>query len=244
MDGFIQGVVRATVETFTIPEPILEIGSYIVAGQERLGIRDYFPQERYVGIDRRLGPGVDAVENVEQLPRDDASVGTILALNLFEHVPHFWRGFEEIQRVLRPDGLAMVSCPFFLHIHAYPNDYWRFTPDGLRLLLDRMPQKIVGYNGPRRRPLNVWALAAGPEYPRITDAQHDRFYACVKQHARMPMPWSKRLRYGVGRILFGSRPFAPLLEANHFDTHLYDEMEPDLRSSPGGRRGSRSCASR
>ena len=44
MNHFLHGVVRALSETFTLPGPILEIGSYQVAGQESIGnLRELFP---------------------------------------------------------------------------------------------------------------------------------------------------------------------------------------------------------
>ena len=117
MNDFIHGVARAAAETFEFPGPILEVGSYRVPGQEQIAnLRGLFPGKRYVGIDMRDGLGVDSVENVEQLPRADASVGSVIALNVFEHVQRFWRGFAEVQRVLRPDGLLLVSCPFHFQI--------------------------------------------------------------------------------------------------------------------------------
>src|SRR5205085_2657058 len=76
-----------------------------------------------------------------------------------EHVPRFWRGFQEVHRVLRPDGALLVCCPFYFHIHSYPSDYWRFTPEALQLLLADYPSRLLGWHGPPRRPLNVWALA-------------------------------------------------------------------------------------
>jgi SAM-dependent methyltransferase len=163
---------------------------------------------------------VDSVEDVETLPRADASVGSVIALNVFEHVQHFWRGFAEVQRVLRPDGLLLVSCPFHFHIHAYPNDYWRFTPESLRLLLDTLPSKIIGYHGPAKRPLSVWAVAAGPQHPRIDERRHARFRELVRRYARQRLRWVKRLRYHVGRLICGARPFAPLLDAEIFDTQV------------------------
>jgi SAM-dependent methyltransferase len=223
MDAFVAGVVRAISETFHVPEPILEVGSQIVAGQEHLAVRRLFPEKQYVGIDLHPGRGVDSVENIENLDRDDGSVGTVLALNLFEHVERFWLGFKEIERVLRPDGLVVVSCPFHIHIHGYPNDYWRFTPEAFGLLLSAFPNRIIGYNGPKRRPLNVWGVAAGCEYPRITDDQHRQFCSRIEQYARCPLPWRNRLRYRLGQLLCGSRPFSTLLQANHFDTQRFDE---------------------
>src|SRR6266851_8578802 len=145
MNPFIRGMVRAVAETFSLPGPILEVGSYQVQGQSHLSdLRSLFPWREYTGTDCRPGPGVDRVANVEALPFADASFGTVLALETFEHVAHFWRGFEEIHRVLRPDGVLLVSSPFYFHIHAYPHDYWRFTPDAFKLLLAEYPSKIIG----------------------------------------------------------------------------------------------------
>ena len=226
MNDFIHGVMRAAVETFDFPEPILEVGSYQVDGQEHMGnLRGLFPGKRYTGIDIRRGPGVDRVEDVESLPRVDASVGSVIALNVFEHVQHFWRGFEEVQRVLRPDGLLIVSCPFHFHIHAYPSDYWRFTPEAVRLLLDRLPSKIIGYHGPCKRPLSVWALAVGPAYPQITESQHGCFQQLIRQYARQPVRWQKSLRYRLGRLICGTGPFAPFLHAEKFETQLIVDRE-------------------
>src|SRR5437899_3556001 len=121
MNQFINGLARAVAETLDCPEPVLEVGSYQVAGQEELAeLRSLFPGKPYLGVDMRPGPGVDCVADVEALPQRSASMGTVIALNTFEHVPHFWKGFAEVQRVLRPDGLFLVSCPFYFHIHSYP----------------------------------------------------------------------------------------------------------------------------
>src|SRR4051812_1313859 len=103
MNHFLHGMVRAVTQVFDLPAPVLEIGSYQVAGQETIAdLRSYFPGHSYLGVDMRPGPGVDCVASVESLPFADASFGTVLALSTFEHVRRFWRGFEEIHRVLRP----------------------------------------------------------------------------------------------------------------------------------------------
>ena len=165
MNHFLHGVVRAFAESFTLPEPILEVGAYQVAGQETLGnLRGLFPGRDYTGLDMRPGPGVDCVANVEKLPQPDGSVGTVIACNTFEHVRRFWRGFDEIHRVLRPDGVFLVSCPFYFRIHQYPQDYWRFTPAALETLLEEYPSKILGWHGPKQRPAHVWALACREDH--------------------------------------------------------------------------------
>jgi SAM-dependent methyltransferase len=221
MDPFEAGMARATFETFPCPEPILEVGSYQVDGQEQVAnLRRFLPGRCFVGTDLRHGPGVDAVANVESLPYRNHSFGTVIALNLFEHVPRFWLGFQEAQRVLRTDGLLIISCPFYFRIHSFPSDYWRFTPEAFRLMLEKMPSKIIGYHGPTKRPLNVWAVAAAPDYPVITEEQHVKFRERIRLYARQPLSWDKRVRYRMGQLICGRRPFSIFFEAENFDTML------------------------
>jgi SAM-dependent methyltransferase len=205
-------------ETFDLPGPILEIGSYQVEGQEAIAnLRSLFPDKEYIGLDLRPGPGVDVVGDAESLPQADGSVGTVIAMNTFEHVPRFWRAFEETYRVLRPDGALLVSCPFYFHIHAYPSDYWRFTPEGLDVLLEGFPHRLLGWHGPRTRPANVWALAFREQHPGFADGQVQRYAQLLRRYARQPLGWRRGLRYQVGRFLCGRRPFAPYLDRERWE---------------------------
>jgi SAM-dependent methyltransferase len=218
MNDFLHGVARAVAETFDLPSPILEIGSYQVDGQEAIAdLRSLFPGKEYVGVDMRPGPGVDLVADVEALPHPDGSVGTVLAMSTFEHVPRFWRGFEEVFRVLRPDGALLVSCPFYFHIHDYPSDYWRFTPEALEILLQGYPHRLLGWHGPKTRPANVWALAFREDHPGFTPERLWRHEQLLHRYARQPLGWRRGLRYRVGRWLCGSRPFAPYLDRERWE---------------------------
>ncbi len=219
MNQFLHGVARAVVEAFDPPAPVLEIGSFQVPGQEAVGdLRPFFGTKEYVGIDARPGPGVDLVADVEALPQRDASVGTVIAMNTFEHVPRFWRGFDEIYRVLRPDGLVLVSCPFYFHVHAFPSDYWRFTPEALNLLLAAYPTRILGQQGPSKRPAGVWAVGFREGRPPLSRAQFERYRRLLAHYAREPLVWRRGLRYRLGRWLCGRGPFAPYLEREHWET--------------------------
>jgi SAM-dependent methyltransferase len=218
MNRFLHGVARAVAETFDLPDPILEIGSYQVPGQEDIAdLRPLFRGKSYLGVDKRPGPGVDRVADVEALDLPDRSFGTVIAMNTFEHVPRFWRGFDEVYRVLRPDGVLLLSCPFYFHIHGHPNDYWRFTPEALDLLLADYPSKIIGRQGPRTRPAGVWAVAFREEHPAVTGEQFARYRRLLSRYARQPLSWKRGLRYRVGRWLFGRGPFAPYLDQERWE---------------------------
>jgi hypothetical protein len=136
----------------------------------------------------------------------------VLALSTFEHVRQFWLGFREVERVLRPDGVFVVAAPFYFHVHAYPSDYWRFTPEALDFLLERYPLRLLGWHGPERRMANVWAVAFREESRLPTRGDLELYRERMKAYARDPLPWRRRLRYQVSRLLGGRRPVAPHLD--------------------------------
>ncbi|HTU90965.1 MAG TPA: class I SAM-dependent methyltransferase [Gemmataceae bacterium] len=239
MNAILRGLVRTVSETFTLPGPILEIGSYQVTGQEGVAdLRTLFPGRTYQGVDIRPGLGVDLLANVEELPYAAGSIGTILAISTLEHVPHFWRAFDEMHRVLRPDGALLVACPFYFHRHAHPNDYWRFTPEALEMLLAPYPSKIVGYHGPPARPANVWGLAFREDRPSISAEEYNLYQTRLHHHARMPLPLTRYLRLQLGRFLFGPGHFAPYLQREHLGNKCLNQaVEPPRSHAEHGNEG-------
>jgi SAM-dependent methyltransferase len=180
----------------------------------------------------RAGPGVDRVGSVEELPFRDASFGAVVAMSTFEHVRHFWRVFAEVRRVLRPEGVFLVSCPFHFHIHSYPSDYWRFTPEAFKLLLEDYPTKLIGWHGPADRPANVWALAFREEHPGITDDAVSQYRQRLNLYAREPISAIRKLRYRLGRLLCGSRPFAPWLMRESWHLEILDSARDWDKEAP------------
>lgn len=233
MNQFLRGVARSIAESFVLPEPILEVGSLQVDADETLiNLRSFFPNKRYIGLDFRAGPGVDCVASVEALPQATGSIGTVVAFSAFEHVQRFWTGFEEVHRVLRPDGVFVVACPFYFHQHAYPSDYWRFTPQALELLLEKYPTRILGWHGPARREANVWAVAFREQAVMPTSQTFEQYRRLLGQYAREPMRWTRRLKYQIGRVLCGRRPFAPHLDREKWETVLQASISaPAIREA-------------
>jgi SAM-dependent methyltransferase len=154
-----------------LPEPIYEFGSYQVAGQEQRAIRSLFTGRAYVGCDARPGPGVDRILDLERLALPDASVGTAIALDTFEHVKHIWTAVEELYRVLKPDGIVVLSSVMYFPIHDFPADYWRFTPAGLGLLTEGFGKTLVEFAGLRDFPHSVVVVAAKREFGEATEAR-------------------------------------------------------------------------
>ncbi|MGF1579941.1 MAG: class I SAM-dependent methyltransferase [Gemmataceae bacterium] len=222
MNQLLRGVARAITDTFPFPEPILEVGSFLVEGQDELAdLRKLFPGGHYTGLDVREGPGVDVVASVESLPFADDSFGAVIAMSTFEHVERFWKGFDEIRRVLRCDGVFLVSCPFHVRIHNHPSDYWRFTPEAFQLLLEDYPQRILGWHGTKDRPENVWAFATREEYPRISEGDYQKYLTSLSEHAKQPIPWGRKLRYRMLSLFDRKRLCAPYLEVGNWESEIH-----------------------
>lgn len=153
-------LVKVFSAVFSTPEPIVELGSFQVPGQEKISnLRPYFSKKKYIGCDIRKGRGVDRLENMEKLTFLTSSVGTIISIDTLEHVSKPYLAVKEIYRVLKPGGLLLLVSTMDFPIHDCPFDYWRFTPEGLKLLLSDFEEKYIGFEGNVLKPKTVLAIA-------------------------------------------------------------------------------------
>lgn len=59
----------------------------------------------------------------------------VLIDQVLEHVQNPIKVLKESYRVLQSGGYIIVTVPFMLPIHDSSSDYWRFSEDGLRIML-------------------------------------------------------------------------------------------------------------
>jgi SAM-dependent methyltransferase len=107
--------------------------------------RSFLPPEvEYVGLDY---PPTQAALHLEvqpeiygdarNLPFADQSFDAALCFQVLEHVDRPETVIREIGRVLKPGGLGLISAPFCYNLHMEPYDFFRFSPYGLRDLLEK-----------------------------------------------------------------------------------------------------------
>jgi SAM-dependent methyltransferase len=99
---------------------------------------------------------VDVFGDGQRLPFRDGSFGTLLSLEVLEHVPDPDRCLAEFARVLEPGGRLLISVPFAAPLHQLPFDFYRFTPRGIETLLQRN-----GFEVEQIEPRGNFASAAG-----------------------------------------------------------------------------------
>jgi SAM-dependent methyltransferase len=59
----------------------------------------------------------------------------VICEQVLEHVPDPLTAVNTLRRLCKGGGHVFVSTPFLVRLHDYPGDYWRFTPDGMAVLL-------------------------------------------------------------------------------------------------------------
>jgi SAM-dependent methyltransferase len=131
----IREFVRDLTRVVELPDPVVEFGSLQVEPRQNSDLRPLFPGRDYVGTDLRPGRGVDRVEDLRALSFADGAVGTALCLDTLEHCEDPPAACRELARVTANPGVCVLSSVMLFGIHGYPNDYFRFTPEGLRSLL-------------------------------------------------------------------------------------------------------------
>jgi SAM-dependent methyltransferase len=111
------------------------------AGAGNAPYRELFSHCRYATSDWTSSPHegarqVDIVASLEDLPVDDRRFDAVLNTQVLEHVADPELVASELFRVLVPGGRLWLTAPLVWPLHEEPNDFWRFTPHGLRRVLE------------------------------------------------------------------------------------------------------------
>ncbi|HMD16671.1 MAG TPA: class I SAM-dependent methyltransferase [Terriglobales bacterium] len=103
-------------------EPLLARGFHIVG-------LDYSPEMlRLAGQRFSTSPGVHLCRaDAEGLPFPDASFDHVVCLGVFEYLSTYDRCLEEIHRVLRPGGVAIISLPTSISLDRFSNNLFNIT---------------------------------------------------------------------------------------------------------------------
>lgn len=158
--------VGAVEKALDLQPPIYEFGSFRVPGQEELAdMRPWFPGKEYVGCDMCEGLGVDLVMDLHDLDYriQPNTMRSVICLETLEHVRYPFQAMKNIFTALAPGGVVVITSTMAQRIHNYPSDYWRFTPEGFKVLLEMFPSVFVDACGEENRPLCVVGVGVKKE---------------------------------------------------------------------------------
>ncbi len=160
---------------------VLEVGSARPADawwadiQSQLGMQD----EEWTGVDMQESDCTDIVCDLtwdlygitrepHPLGRASGSFGSCVCAETLEHVTDPAAFLQSVYSLLRPGAWIVITTPFAFPVHGFPRDYWRFTPQGLELLLND-----AGFTRPQAWELEVNGFGYYDHIFDYTD-QHER----------------------------------------------------------------------
>jgi len=111
-------------KTYQIEGQILNIGS----GPKRLG-------SNVKNVDIHPYKGVDIVADALSVPVLSGSISGIISDNVLEHIIDPKAAVAEMYRILSPGGYVYICTPFLYPFHNSPNDFQRWTKEGLKELM-------------------------------------------------------------------------------------------------------------
>lgn len=120
---------------------MMQGGTLLDIGCGSAPYRALFDVEYYWGVDIiKFGDCInvrcDVSYDGQKLPFRDSSVDFAVMSEVLEHVfePHHL--LSEIYRVLKPNGMLLVTVPFVWDEHEQPYDFGRYTSYGIKYILE------------------------------------------------------------------------------------------------------------
>jgi len=90
-----------------------------------------------------IGGKPDFVYDGKTLPFESKSFDTILSIQVLEHTPAPGPLVVEMSRVMKDDGLMILSAPFSFRLHEEPDDFYRYSPHALRHLCGQADLEVI-----------------------------------------------------------------------------------------------------
>ncbi len=97
----------------------------------------------YLGVDydseghNHTNENIDVYYNGVTLPFESARFDSIFTSEVFEHVFTLPQILPELNRVLKPGGKILITCPFVWEEHEVPIDYARYSRFALQDMLEK-----------------------------------------------------------------------------------------------------------
>jgi SAM-dependent methyltransferase len=126
--------------TIRLLAPQLE-GRMIDFGCGQKPYKTLFTVNEYIGVDFD-NPGhphgqeaIDVFYDGKTIPFPDAYFDSVFSSEVFEHIFNLPEILRELNRVLKPGGKILITCPFAFCEHEVPNDFARYSSYAIHYLM-------------------------------------------------------------------------------------------------------------
>lgn len=117
------------------------------------GAKPYAPYfkhaEEYIGLDieksghEHANEPIDVYYDGKIIPFAENHFDAVFSSEVFEHVFNLEEVLPEINRVLKPGGKLLFTCPFAWPEHEVPYDFARYSSFGIKAIIERNGFKIT-----------------------------------------------------------------------------------------------------
>lgn len=97
---------------------------------------------QYIGIDKHSS-AADIKEDFLKATIPAKSYDTVLCTQVLEHTPDPLAFLININKLLKKNGVLILTAPFTGYLHEAPHDYYRYTKYGLQYMLRNANFRIV-----------------------------------------------------------------------------------------------------
>ena len=172
----------------------------------------------------------------------DESFDFVLADQVLEHVAGDpFAAFRECHRVVKPGGIVVQTTCFFNMIHQHPTDFWRFTPNALRLLAEHAGLHVMRVGGWGNREAWAFMSLGFRSRPIPEDPKNPIFRMAMRQDKKYPIvTWLIARRPGAPGTepapLAGRRPAGTASSRKAARARRGERLPPDRRDRRRRRR--------
>ncbi len=135
---------------------ILTPGKVLDVGSKNSPYLDKIPHLSYLRLDISSQSKPDIVCDLHKIKWKNSDFDTVIATEVLEHLYDPQKAVNEIFRVLKPGGVAILSTRFIYKYHPDPHDYFRYTKDSLEYLFKKFSKVNIYPHGNRIQV--IWQL--------------------------------------------------------------------------------------
>ena len=125
----------------------IQPGIVLDVGSKHSPYKKYIPHTQYMRLDISKEGNPDIVSDIHNVNWQSDYFDSIVAIEILEHLHDPQKAVDEIYRLLKKEGICVLSTRFIHPYHPDPKDYYRFTPDSLGLLFNKFRKVKIYHHG-------------------------------------------------------------------------------------------------
>ena len=134
----------------------LKPGITLDVGSKKSPYKSKIPHTKYMRLDVDEKTNPDICCDIHHINWESSYFDTVIATEVLEHCYSPEKAVGEIYRILKPEGVCILSTRFIYPYHPTPGDYYRFTQDSLGYLFRDFSKVEICHHGNKIQ--SLWLL--------------------------------------------------------------------------------------